>query len=259
MQEPTRPTSGPSGEKPDPKAMKPQNVEKQISALRQNWRAEMEGAATYRELANLERDERRRGILIKMAEAEERHAARWAGRLVELGAPDPRARETRIGATQAILLNARVGSVDAALKRVEDHENEHVQEYTRQLDSLDGASAVILQELIADESAHAQALRAMTRPSAAPQTRLDAILGRERWHSHSGSWIGDAIYGVNDGLTAVFGIVAGVAAATSNRDAVLIAGLAGHALERPLDGGLGLPREQERARGVRGRAVARAP
>lgn len=228
MQKPVRPTGQPSDPQPDRRGAGPQNVEKQLAALRQNWRAEMEGAATYRELANIERDERRSGILIKMAEAEERHAARWADRLIELGATDPRTQSARFGPTQSIILNARVGSVDAALRRVEDHENEHVQEYTRQLDSLaDAGSAEILQDLIEDESAHAQTLRAMMRPSAEPRSRLDAILKRERWHSSSGSWIGDAIYGVNDGLTAVFGIVAGVAAAASNRNVVLVAGLAG--------------------------------
>jgi len=45
------------------------------------------------------------------------------------------------------------------------------------------------------------------------------------------SWIGDAIYGVNDGLGAIFGIVSGVAGATeaspSGAHYVLIAGLAG--------------------------------
>jgi VIT1/CCC1 family predicted Fe2+/Mn2+ transporter/rubrerythrin len=188
----------------------------------------MEGAATYRELAQLERDERRRGILVKMAEAEERHAARWADRLVELGAEDPRRHDHHVGPTQSVLLTARVGSLETALQRVEDHEDEHVREYTRQLDTLaDAASSEILRDLIADESAHSQALKAMIRPSAEPRSRLDAILKREHWHSSSGSWIGDAIYGVNDGLTAVFGIVAGVAAAASSREVVVIAGLAG--------------------------------
>ncbi len=44
----------------------------------------------------------------------------------------------------------------------------------------------------------------------------------------AGSWIGDAIYGVNDGLGAIFGIVSGVSGATlGNSHFVLIAGLAG--------------------------------
>ena len=42
-----------------------------------------------------------------------------------------------------------------------------------------------------------------------PQVRLARILGRERWHRASGGWISGAIYGANDGLAAVFGLVAG--------------------------------------------------
>jgi VIT1/CCC1 family predicted Fe2+/Mn2+ transporter len=57
--------------------------------------------------------------------------------------------------------------------------------------------------------------------------RLDKILGREKWHRSSGGWISGAIYGANDGLAAVFGIVAGVSGATGGNSAVLTAGLAG--------------------------------
>jgi len=59
------------------------------------------------------------------------------------------------------------------------------------------------------------------------QARLDRILGRERWHRTGASWISGAIYGANDGLAAVFGIVAGVSGATAGSSAVLTAGLAG--------------------------------
>jgi VIT1/CCC1 family predicted Fe2+/Mn2+ transporter len=66
-------------------------------------------------------------------------------------------------------------------------------------------------------------------PVALPGTRarLDRILGREKWHRTGGSWISGAIYGANDGLAAVFGIVAGVSGATGGSSAVLTAGLAG--------------------------------
>src|SRR6185437_9962125 len=78
-----------------------------------------------------------------------------------------------------------------------------------------------------EEKAHARALNAMAGPPN-PKTALDTILKRERWHGRGGSWVADAIYGVNDGLGAVFGIVSGVAGATDNqRHYVLIAGLAG--------------------------------
>jgi VIT1/CCC1 family predicted Fe2+/Mn2+ transporter len=65
-------------------------------------------------------------------------------------------------------------------------------------------------------------------PSVPPaQARLDRILGREKWHQTGSSWISGAIYGANDGLAAVFGIVAGVSGATGGSDVVLTAGVAG--------------------------------
>ena len=64
--------------------------------------------------------------------------------------------------------------------------------------------------------------------SLGPKGLLDTILKRERWHGRGGGWVADAIYGVNDGLGAVFGIVSGVAGATDNQQHyILIAGLAG--------------------------------
>ena len=45
--------------------------------------------------------------------------------------------------------------------------------------------------------------------------------------ARGGGWISGAIYGANDGLAAVFGIVAGVSGATGGSSAVLTAGLAG--------------------------------
>ena len=67
----------------------------------------------------------------------------------------------------------------------------------------------------------------MAGPVSEPQSRLDAILHREKWHGRSGSWIGDAIYGINDGLTAVFGIVAGIAGYAAESKFIVVAGLAG--------------------------------
>jgi VIT1/CCC1 family predicted Fe2+/Mn2+ transporter len=59
------------------------------------------------------------------------------------------------------------------------------------------------------------------------QDQLDRILGREKWHRTGGGWISGAIYGANDGLAAVFGIVAGVSGATGGSTFVLTAGLSG--------------------------------
>src|ERR1700720_325707 len=60
-----------------------------VEVVKRNWRAEVETAQAYRELAARETDEKRKGILNRMAEAEERHAQRWAKKLADLGEPIP--------------------------------------------------------------------------------------------------------------------------------------------------------------------------
>jgi len=80
-----------------------------------------------------------------------------------------------------------------------------------------------------------------------PQAMLDTILHRESWHRSGGGWIGQAIYGANDGLGSVFGIVSGVAGATAGGPAVLIAGLAG-CWHRLINGFRCLSRHENRTR-----------
>jgi len=60
-----------------------------VKALQQNWRAEKESARVYRELAGSEKNGQRKTVLLRLAEAEERHASRWEKRLLELGAEIP--------------------------------------------------------------------------------------------------------------------------------------------------------------------------
>ena len=61
-----------------------------LQMLQQAWRREMEGAVTYRALAEREEEENRKRLLLRLAETEEKHAARWAQRLEELGGQVPR-------------------------------------------------------------------------------------------------------------------------------------------------------------------------
>ena len=120
---------------------------------------------------------------------------------------------------------------DAMIRRIEREERHHVSEYQAQVKSLgDPDSCAILARVIPDEQAHAERLREMAAEAqTGPRSKLDSLLAREKWHAHgTGSWIGDAIYGINDGLGAVFGIVSGVAGATgADSKFVLIAGLMG--------------------------------
>jgi predicted membrane protein (TIGR00267 family) len=197
-----------------------------IAALQQNWRREVEGARMYRDLAARESDATKRGILERLAQAEERHAARWEGKLAELGAAPPPLKFTWRDRLQR-WINRGIGT-DAALRRMEAAEDVDIARYEAHARAVsDAEAAQMLREVRREEEAHGRVIRDMIAPEG-PQNMLDLMLRREHWHKRGGGWIGDAIYGANDGLGAVFGIVSGVAGATAgNNQAVLIAGLAG--------------------------------
>ncbi|GGJ05125.1 hypothetical protein GCM10010885_12780 [Alicyclobacillus cellulosilyticus] len=90
------------------------------------------------------------------------------------------------------------------------------------------------------QTGHGQTARSPNARGAGVMSRLSHIWGSERWHNQGrGGWIGDAIYGVNDGLGAIFGIIAGVAGYTSvNSHDVLVSGFFG-ALASTLSMGAG--------------------
>ncbi|MEY2518260.1 MAG: vacuolar iron transporter family protein [Verrucomicrobiota bacterium] len=205
------------------------NDPESIEALKQNWKAEVQTARVYRELAGRETDQKRKDILIRMAEAEERHAARWAAKLTELGAAPPELKDS-LGQRLNRWWN-RVAGIEVAIRRMEAAEDRHEARYRAQSERAlagDRDAQEFLREAALEEKAHARVLNTMAAPAAGPRAALDTILKRERWHGRGGSWVADAIYGVNDGLGAVFGIVSGVAGATNNQQHyVLISGLAG--------------------------------
>ena len=199
-----------------------------IEVVKRNWRAEVETAQVYRDLAEREPDEKRKGILLRMTEAEERHAQRWELKLRDLGVEPPVLRDT-IGRRLNRWWN-KIAGAEIAIRRMEAAEERHEAEFHDQADrALAGEQDVqeFLRKSALEEKAHARVLSTMA-PQPGPRTVLDTILKRERWHGRGGSWVADAIYGVNDGLGAVFGIVSGVAGATNNQQHfILISGLAG--------------------------------
>jgi vacuolar iron transporter family protein len=204
------------------------NDPESIEALKQNWRAEVETSRVYRDLAERETDQKRKSILLRMAEAEERHATRWAQKLTELGLEPPVLKDS-LGQRLNRWWN-RIAGLDVAIRRMEAAEDRHEARYRAQGERAladDPDAKKFLREAALEEKAHARVLNTMAPPPG-PRSVLDTILKRERWHGRGGSWVADAIYGVNDGLGAVFGIVSGVAGATNNQQHyVLISGLAG--------------------------------
>src|SRR5207244_7158740 len=103
-----------------------------VEVVRRNWRAEVEGAQVYRELAAREADEKRKAILLRMAEAEELHAQRWAKKLADLGAPIPTFPDS-LGRRFKRWLNRALGT-EIAIRRMEAAEEKHEAEFRDQRD-----------------------------------------------------------------------------------------------------------------------------
>ncbi len=210
--------------------MNDNNQAKFIALLQEALRRERATRRLYRALADREPNETRRNALLGLAQTETGHAERWARRLEQLGAPVPPDRDTL---RDRIWRWALVQSgTDNALKRAESNEVDDTVLYSsmEELAPTETDRGAV-RSVLHDEQVHGAAMQrtstTSTAPVAGPQAMLDTILHRESWHRGGGGWIGQAIYGANDGLGSVFGIVSGVAGATAGGEAVLIAGLAG--------------------------------
>ena len=196
----------------------------------------MQGYHTYGSLADRETDPARRGAFRRLASAEKHHADLWAGRIRALQGSEPVYEGSKTG--EADTISSRIGGVGMTLRRLELDESRDIAKYAKQLKELgDERSNEILTEVLGDEREHYQILSGLIRnrgpiPQSSPEQArqaLDEILAAdEEGHPKAAGWIGDAIYGVNDGLGAIFGIVSGVSGATlGNSKFVIIAGMVG--------------------------------
>jgi Mn-containing catalase len=131
--------------------------------LEQNWQAEMAGCYTYRTLAEREPDPGRRQTLEHMAQAESDHAALWAGRLREMGEPEPIYQGKPSG--DADSLKNRVGGDDLALRRLEIEESRDIAKYSQQLKALGDAPRTTIASLaVSSGGEHSSAIPASQPP-----------------------------------------------------------------------------------------------
>jgi VIT1/CCC1 family predicted Fe2+/Mn2+ transporter len=177
------------------------------------------------------RDPRRAQILREIAEGEASHRTRIEQRLTELGQPIPDPSTVRI--SPWLRLQARFAPVMRMLAHMESNEQVEITDrYKRSTGDSD--TDAVLASIRSEEQGHSRSLDAIQAthatgdpPPSGAEGRLNRILGRETWHRTGSGWISGAIYGANDGLAAVFGIVAGVSGATGGSSFVLTAGLSG--------------------------------
>jgi VIT1/CCC1 family predicted Fe2+/Mn2+ transporter/rubrerythrin len=205
------------------------------------WRGEILAGKSY-ELIAERLAPREADILRRMAAAEASHRTRIEARMTELGIPIPDPATVRLSAWAR--LQSRVAPVDRLLAAREAAEDDEVDDLYKRATG-DGETDALLREIRKEERSHSRAvneIRSTGRAEDVPdpnahlspaqraaKERLDKITNREKWHSSGGGWVSGVIYGANDGLASVFGLVAGVSGATGGSSIVLTAGVAGAA------------------------------
>jgi VIT1/CCC1 family predicted Fe2+/Mn2+ transporter len=180
---------------------------------------EADAAFLYRQLAGAERDPGRADIYRRLADVEDRHVEMWrkllaeSGHKVEVPAPSR-------GARLRAWLARRMGS-GVLLPMLLEEEGREVKGYLSLYRSEpEGAVGPTALRLAKESKEHADTLAQMSGAAAEP------------WHkTGAGGFLRNVVYGFNDGLTANFGLVAGMIGAQGNlqtaEHAVVVAGLAG--------------------------------
>ena len=202
----------------EPRAAPPKEVEIDVHSFEHHWQDEADAAYLYRILAAAEPDPKKKDIYTRLADVEDRHVVVWSSLLSQHGHPP--AKFTPSGRARMLATFGRWFGPGFLLPMLLEEEGREVKGYLdmhRQTPpgAPGGAEALVL-----------------ARESADHATTLGQIAGKgaEPWHkTASGGFLRNVVYGFNDGLTANFGLVAGVigAATVNQHQAVAVAGLAG--------------------------------
>ena len=184
---------------------------------------EADAAFLYRELAQAERDTGKAELYRKLAAVEDRHVEMWRKLLAENGhhvEPPPPSRGAKFRAWVA----RRVG-VGILLPMLLQEEGREVKGYlSLYRESPDGVVGPTALTLAKESKEHAETLASISGADGEP------------WHkTGAGGFLRNVVYGFNDGLTANFGLVAGMIGAQGDLQmashAVVVAGLAGAAAD----------------------------
>jgi vacuolar iron transporter family protein len=179
-----------------------------------HYRDEMDAAWLYRRLASGERDDRLRSIFERLAAVEDAHAGRWRELFAAHETPVP-AHAPSLRTRVLAALAARFGS-SAILPFVVADETREVGAYLRLADRTTQQTHDTAVAIASESATHARELS-------------EAIGGEgEPWHGAAGGgYLRSVVYGFNDGLTANFGLVAGVVGADVAPHIVIVTGIAG--------------------------------
>ncbi len=191
-----------------------------LKSLRSNWAAEARMADVYESLAEVTSNPRARRRLKAMAETERRHAQAWGELLASCGVEISNRGPYATARLLAIL--ARVVGIGPALALAGVAEGQVMRSYLSQVSTVSNQQAQgVLRRVLPEELDHQSPDEVAERPE---DERSD-VAADEEWHGGGAESIRNVIYGVNDGLTATLGVLAGVGGATVDPRVVLIGGL----------------------------------
>ncbi|HYS70763.1 MAG TPA: VIT1/CCC1 transporter family protein, partial [Gemmatimonadaceae bacterium] len=203
-------------EPPSPSAAETSEID--VHSFEHHWQDEADAAYLYRILAAAEPDPKKRDIYSRLADVEDRHVVVWSELLGKHGHPPAEFRPS--GRARLLATLGRWFGPGFLLPMLLEEEGREVKAYLdmhRQTPrgAPGGAEALVL-----------------ARESADHATTLGEISGKgaEPWHrTASGGFLRNVVYGFNDGLTANFGLVAGVIGASvlNQHQTVVVAGMAG--------------------------------
>jgi len=202
-----------------------------------HYQDESDAAFLYGVLAGVEPDARKRTTYARLAEVERRHTELWAKLLREHGYTIPAtAAHPSLNARVMAWLGKRLGP-GYLLPLLLREEGREVKGYIDLHRDSSGDARTVSLTLAKESAEHAGTLAEL------------AGKGAEPWHqTESGGFLRNVVYGFNDGLTANFGLVAGVIGAAVSPHVVLISGVSGlfaDALSMGASGYLAAKSEQE--------------
>jgi VIT1/CCC1 family predicted Fe2+/Mn2+ transporter len=207
-----------------------------IKEWREHWRDEADAAFLYRVLVEAEPDPKKRDIYHRLAGIEDHHTRLWekilADNGVEVGPARPSARARLLAWTAR---RFGPGVLTHLLLREEGREVKGYLAMYREGATGDAKDAAL--RLARESAEHAEILGDVTGKEGEPWHRMEA-----------GGILRNVVYGFNDGLTANFGLVAGVLGAALAPHMVMVSGMAGmiaDALSMGSSGFLAAKSEQE--------------
>ena len=202
--------------RPAPEARSDHQID--VHAFEHHWQDEADAAYLYRILAEAETDPKKKDIYARLATVEDRHVTIWTELLTKHGHPPGVFKPS--GRARLLASLGRMFGPNFLLPMLLEEEGREVKAY---LDMHRGTPR--------GAPGGSEALL-LARESADHATELGEIAGKgaEPWHkTESGGFLRNVVYGFNDGLTANFGLVAGVigASVVNQHQAVVVAGVAG--------------------------------